>query len=711
MNGKPAVIYEFGEFHLDTAEQVLRRDGVVVPLTPKAISVLELLLRRNGNVLSRSEMIETLWPDTFVEEANLTVTISMLRKALDYNGQSYIRTIPKRGYTFSVPVRKILPPKPDRNDPEPFNTRPNDVLETHPLQPEFTRRRPSTLWVIALVPVITLGAWLIYTKSRKRGSEARPAQLTRLTDTGNIRDATISPDGNLLGFVTIEGGREILRLKNLQTNEQTQLREPQEGFCWGLRFTHDGRALYYITTQPNSTISVLYRIGVSGGEPRKIVVNLDSPIALSPDGSQIAFIRSFPGKHYDALVVANNDGTGERELRALSHPQKFSFSGCEWSPDGKTIAAGASRDNGVTFTINTVSLAAGEQRELTSQSWKVIAGLAWTDDGRRLYFNAGTKQAPSTQLWRIDIVSGALEQVTHDTNHYEGVHLTKDGARVLTMQKLEMTNLWMVDSGTVVPRKLTFGIREGEGGVLSLPSDRVLYTIEQNQILNLWVINRDGSHATQVTTQGALQPCATADGKYVVYASARSGVRHLYRLDLASRAEIQLTSGGGEMYPSCSPDGRWVVYTALAGARNTLWRVSIDGDKPVQITRDSIIIKPVISADGKWIACTYRKDEADKWKIAVLPFEGGEPVKVFAMETAYQQIVRWTPDSKNLYYLRHKNGIGNIWKQPLNDVLPAEQVTSFSEDEILNYTQMGNTDSFVVARGRTFRDLILIRNP
>src|SRR5829696_9092 len=105
-------VFEFGDFHLDTAERVLRRNGVVVPLTPKAVSLLELLVSRDGSVVSRTEMIETLWPDTYVEEANLTVTISMLRKVL---GENYIRTIPKRGYSFAVPVRRIEPQITDAN--------------------------------------------------------------------------------------------------------------------------------------------------------------------------------------------------------------------------------------------------------------------------------------------------------------------------------------------------------------------------------------------------------------------------------------------------------------------------------------------------------------------------------------------------------------------------------------------------------------------
>lgn len=693
-------VFEFGDFRLDTAEKVLRRDGVVVPLTPKAVGLLELLVSREGSVVSRSEMIETLWPNTFVEESNLTVTISMLRKAL---GENYIRTIPKRGYSFAVPVRRIEPV---------------DLATTTAAAPPVVRpveRQRLRISVVIILPVVmAITVWAIRSRFSNEVSSTKtiaPIRLTRLTENGNIRDVTISPDGNWLALASIDAGLEGVKLKNLATNEDRELVEPQEQLCWGLLFAHDGQSVYYNTTQPNSTISVLYRIGVHDAQPQKLVVNIDSPVSLSPDGSQIAFVRSFPGKHYDAVVVANNDGMGERELSVLHHPQKFAFSGSAWSPDGKTIAIGVTSDNGVSFSIQNIPLAGGELRALTSQQWKAVSGLAWSDDGRVLVFSAGRKESPATQLWRLTTNSGAIEQVTNDANSYEGVHLTKNGGKLVTTQVGQIINLWVTDPATgSLPRKFTFGTREGEGGVLTLPNGKVVYTIEQNHHLDLWSSNNDGTGAVQLTQGGASYPSVTADGKFLVYASLRTGVRHLYRLDLATRQELQLTDDGGENYPSCSPDGRWVIYTSLAGARNTLWRVPLDGGPAQQLTQASIIVKPVVSPDGKSIACAFRKDEADKWKIAILPFEGGEPRQVLDMPKPFNQILRWTPDSQALFYVVEKRGFGNIWKQSL-DGSPAQQVTQFTEDEIYYYDRAGSGNSFVLARGRILRDIILVSNP
>jgi Tol biopolymer transport system component len=562
---------------------------------------------------------------------------------------------------------------------------------------------------------IAVAAWLIFrnrvSNQIVKSKDFTAMMLTRLSDSGNIQDVTISPDGKWLAFVPIEAGREGLRIRDLTTNQQIQLLEPQERLCWGLRFTHDGQSLYYNTTEPNSTISVLYRIDAHGGEPpHKISVNVDSQVSLSPDGSQITFVRSFPGRHYDALVVANNDGTGEHELSTLKHPQKFSFSGLAWSPDGKSIALGVSENNGASFNIKAVPLLGGEMQTLTSQPLSSLHGLGWNEDGRNLIFSAGTKELPATQVWRLESQSGAIHRVTNDVNYYEGVHLTKNG-KIVTMQVAEIGNLWVVEpTATPAARKLTFGTKEGQGGVIALPNGNVVYTIEENGKVTLWSVNRDGSNVMQLTNAGASNPCTTADGKYVVYSSLRTGVRHLYRLDLLTRQEVQLTNGGGENYPGCSPDGQWVVYTALADARNTLWRVTMNGGPPRQLTKGSIILRPVVSPDNKSIACAFRKDEADKWKIAILPFDGGEPIQVLNIPKPFNQILRWTSDSKALFYLVEKNGATNIWKQSLDDS-PPEQITQFTEDGIYHYDRFGTGESFVLARGRAMRDIVLISNP
>src|SRR4029079_11545674 len=87
--------YEFGPFRLDTAERLLRRAGQPVPLTPKAVQTLMVLVESRGRLLDKEELLNRIWPDTFVEEITLAQNISILRKALgvDEEGRQYIETV------------------------------------------------------------------------------------------------------------------------------------------------------------------------------------------------------------------------------------------------------------------------------------------------------------------------------------------------------------------------------------------------------------------------------------------------------------------------------------------------------------------------------------------------------------------------------------------------------------------------------------------
>ncbi|MGH9944925.1 MAG: winged helix-turn-helix domain-containing protein, partial [Pyrinomonadaceae bacterium] len=107
MSKQASPLYEFGPFQLDAAEHLLRRGGGIVPLTPKAFETLLALIEGGGRTLGKEILMGKVWPGTFVEEGNLSVTIFMLRKALGEaeGGQKYIETVPKRGYRFVAPVR------------------------------------------------------------------------------------------------------------------------------------------------------------------------------------------------------------------------------------------------------------------------------------------------------------------------------------------------------------------------------------------------------------------------------------------------------------------------------------------------------------------------------------------------------------------------------------------------------------------------------
>src|SRR6185503_3646665 len=101
--------YTFGPFRIDVALSRVERGDGVVPIPPKAFDLLLLLARNPDRIVPKNELIETLWPNTFVEDANLTQHIYTLRRALGDrpDGEPYIESLPRRGYRLAAAVREL----------------------------------------------------------------------------------------------------------------------------------------------------------------------------------------------------------------------------------------------------------------------------------------------------------------------------------------------------------------------------------------------------------------------------------------------------------------------------------------------------------------------------------------------------------------------------------------------------------------------------
>ena len=109
MSAQPKHFYEFGPFRADPLKRILLRDGALVPLKPKVFEMLLVLVEARGQVLEKDELLRRIWPDSIVEESNLNVYVSLLRKALGEspNDRHYIVTIPGRGYSFVADVQEL----------------------------------------------------------------------------------------------------------------------------------------------------------------------------------------------------------------------------------------------------------------------------------------------------------------------------------------------------------------------------------------------------------------------------------------------------------------------------------------------------------------------------------------------------------------------------------------------------------------------------
>jgi len=168
-------LYEFDHFRLDLSEKMLTKDGATVPLTPKAFDTLALLVEKSGRLVEKDELMNHLWPDTSVEENSLSQNIYLVRKALgeESRGPRYIETVPRRGYRFAAPVKRVSGgdmTTSEGADPHAFVAKSELLAETQTMAPNLSLplRRFSRTSLLALAPALTLLAiWLIWSAPRR----------------------------------------------------------------------------------------------------------------------------------------------------------------------------------------------------------------------------------------------------------------------------------------------------------------------------------------------------------------------------------------------------------------------------------------------------------------------------------------------------------------------------------------------------------------
>src|SRR5712664_802329 len=158
-------------------------------------------------------------------------------------------------------------------------------------------------------------------------------------------------------------------MRQVATLSSVQIVPPSDKWFMGATFSPDGNYIYYVAGEKGSEISSLYQVPVLGGAPKKLIDDLTTPITISPDGKQAAFIRSDISKGEDSLIIASLDGAGERKLITRKPPNYFvTYEGAPaWSPDGKSIVyASYIQGNGNLYQMNVfgVNIADGTEQAL-----------------------------------------------------------------------------------------------------------------------------------------------------------------------------------------------------------------------------------------------------------------------------------------------------------------------------------------------------------
>ena len=658
-------VFEFGPYRLDSGERLLLRGDEVVPLTPKAFEMLLVLVENSGHVLTKEELMKRVWPDTIVEEANLSHNIYKLREALGEgrSGEKYIKTVPRRGYRFVGNVTELRDEDlelvvaerlqahiviEEEHDSNPAGVAVLNKAAAARAELPKPRKfsRPSSTMMILSAVTLTLavgGAVLLQRRwAGARGALAltptpmRTVPLTSFPD--EELDPALSSDGKLVAYAWKGGTKDRMNIYVQQVDAGTPVRLTSEAGREGSpKWSPDGRYIAFARGSVEPGRSGIYLIPSLGGPERQLLATTCATLDWSADGKYMVFEARGPGEESNSVSVLTIDTL---EVRRLTTPPAGARGDLNpaFSPDDSVVAFVRSINE--TAELFVVPSGGGVPRQLTFDNRR-IDSVVWTPNGRELVF--ASNRAGSYNLWRISPDGGTPVRVEGIGQDAHQPSLARTGGRLAYSQQSIDTNIWRVSAHPAVS--------ESEPALELIASTR-----------------RDEN------------PRLSPDGRRIVFESNRSGSRELWICDSDGGNQAQLTSFAGAVTGNgrWSPDGSQIAFDSRPEGHAQIYSISSNGGSVHRLTNDDYdSLAPSWSHDGCWLY--FGSNRGGTWQIWKMPAPAGDAVQL-TTQGGYEAVEG--PDGQSIFYNKYGYFAMGLFRRVLDQA---------TETRVLNLPQ---TDSF-----------------
>jgi Tol biopolymer transport system component/DNA-binding winged helix-turn-helix (wHTH) protein len=745
-------LYRFGPFLADPIVGRLFCGSHEVPLTPKSFSVLLVLLTSNGQLVSKEELFQRIWPDTFVEPNNLARNISMIRKALHEHDadREYIVTISGRGYRFVTPVSEVSRVELAEGAAATVTGRIADPpatvsglhAEASPSEPVgdlgsapavAARAAGGRALVIAAGLAVFLGAAaLLVMGLRDRPTDPGPERrLLKLTSGGRLEnEPTWSPDGRFVAYSSDRSGNFDIWVQPTGDGNPIQITFGTAR-DWQPSWSPDGRHIAFRSERDGGGLFVVPALG---GDERRLTDFGYQP-QWSPDGSRILFSEA-----RDVYVM----GLGDPAPTRIADDAWAGLIGrfrVGWHPDGRRIGAyGNDRTHGWSFW--TVPIDGGPRirsavspavAERLRDADVRLGQFVWARDGATLYFEGRSEH--TANLWRIRLDPRTLawvagpDRLTTSSNLENGLALSPDGKRLAFGSRVERTVAWSLPfdpvSGRIVGDGEAVTPESANAEILDLSPDgsQLAYRVAGRHRHELWIrsLDRQADHLRTVEVDSAIiQPRWSRDGTQLAYLR-----RPIDPQRAAAVVLLGVNDDGGqrvlpavhspEMVYDWSVDGRSFLVrcrtTSVLSAICRLANSEADGSVPdmhiVAADPKRNLYAAKQSPDGRWVSFIAASD-LTRSTVFVSPAAGGPWMAMTPPEDRYfEDKPRWSPDGRTLYYLSNRNGFWNLWGRRFDPVAGTPAGDAFQVSRFDSSLQMVPSNVSDLQIAITHRRLIL----
>lgn len=644
--------FEFGAHILDAEEKVLLREGERVPIPPKVLELLLVLVDNHGHVVEKESLMKRLWADTFVEESNLTFSIRKLRQILGDNSRDprFIETIPRRGYRFVADTRVVS------------HSEHGNKIESGRLpgaRDRLGRILRAAAFGTVLIAALGAAAYFYYVYPPGSGGvDWSGAQNVQLTDQPGIEYfPSISPDGKSFVYAADSGSGFDIYHQAVGARNRVDLTADHEGDDTQPAFSPDGQRVAFRSEREGGGI---YVMGILREDLRR-VADFGYHPAWSPDGRFLA-VSTF-GR--DRITVSTRGEQGIWIIDLETGERRELFRGLAslpaWSPDGRRVAFWFYGNRSGQSDIATISIDGGDPVPVAEGFGSLNWNPVWPPDGRYLYFvsNRGGNQG----FWRVPIdpetgrTLGDPEPVGTPATFSRHLGFDSSGSRMIYVQSDLRSNIQGVefDANDLVavgePFWITEGDREVSRAELSPDGKRFQMRLMRRTQDDIVTVARDGTDWRDVTNDAAFDRYSrwSPDGRKIAFASDRSGGNEIWITNADGSDPVQVTSanrtGHVATFPVWSPDGRQVTFS---GPEDTyvldLSQVASEPRKLPRPENGDLFVPWDWSPDGKKLVGRFRPPRPG---VATFSFETGRFTR---FSYAGDGVPSWLPDGRHVVY-------------------------------------------------------------